>query len=279
MDTMTTGIAGDWHGNGAWATHVLGAFAARGVRVAYHAGDFGLWPGSHGKQYLQRVHRALEANDQELFIVLGNHEDYDRVAVMRAGEDGWLRLRDYPRLRFAPRGHAWIDRGCAMAALGGAFSIDKGFRAEGRDWWPQESITSDDCAALAGNVRAMGWQAVDVLITHDAPAGLTRKGLHPKPAWFTEEIQAEAYRQRVLLRDAADQVAPRWLAHGHWHEWARDGWDGIDASGAAYRCEVVGLASDGLPGNAIVAELVPGRGLDSVEALWGSGWRRVAASA
>ena len=126
------GFAGDWHGNVAWATSRLQAFGNAGITTVYQIGDFGLWPGSSGKRFLRAVDSACEHSGLHLFIVLGNHEDYDRVKLMRTDDAGWLYLKDYPRLRFATRGHTWIDgAGTRFAALGGAGSIDRNIRRLG----------------------------------------------------------------------------------------------------------------------------------------------------
>lgn len=264
-DARRTAFAGDWHGNVSWARRCLAGFASAGCSTIYHLGDFGLWPDAAGKDYLVRVHRALDEHEQSLYIILGNHEDYDRVSRMRTDDAGWLCLKNYPRMRFAPRGHVWLDGQTRMAALGGATSIDRGFRIPGRSWWPEEEITQANVQTLAANVAEQGWDRVDVFLTHDAPAGLPRIGFNPKPAWFTEEIERDAWAGRVLLREATDNVKPRWLLHGHWHGYYRDTIEGVDAARHDYTCEVIGLADDGNPRNVLTARLTPGVGLTDVE--------------
>lgn len=133
------GFAGDWHGNLPWAKRCLERFAAEGITTVYQVGDFGLWPGPSGKKFLRVVNATCERAQLRLVVVPGNHEDYDRVKAMRTDDEGWLFLRDYPRIRFAPRGHAWTDaRGSRFAALGGAGSIDRNLRRPGVSWWPEE---------------------------------------------------------------------------------------------------------------------------------------------
>lgn len=267
MDGLV-GFAGDWHGNLPWARSRLQLFAAAGVSTVYQVGDFGLWHGPSGKKFLRVVNATCEESDIRLDVVLGNHENYDRVKVMRSDDDGWLFLKDYPRIRFAPRGHTWTDAGgTRFAALGGAGSIDRNLRRPGVSWWPEEELSEDDCAALVRNVRRESWQRVDVMLTHDAPAGLRRLGVRPTPVWLTPEVQEYCDVQRVRLRAAMDEVAPRSLVHGHWHGSYRDGWDGLTSTGADYRCEVVGLPEDDILANAITAIPVPGVGLSEVEVL------------
>jgi hypothetical protein len=178
-------------------------------RVTDDGGDIGTQrPGQHlATHYFEQImarwgaRRSIflllcEQSGVRLFVVLGNHEDYDRVASMRADDDGWLFLKDYPRLRFAPRGHTWVDdSGTRIAALGGAGSIDRNLRRPGLSWWPGEELTDDDCARLVHNVREQGWPRVDVMLTRDAPAGLRRLGMPSRPAWHP--------RGRGLLRRPA----------------------------------------------------------------------------
>ena len=125
-------------------------------------------------------------------------------------------------------------------------------------WWPDEELTEDDCARLVTNVHSQGWQRVDVMITHEAPAGLRRLGITAAPAcaWLTPEVEAYCYAQRVRLREAMDEVAPRSLVHGHWHESFWDEWEGLTSTGfrpaqrpqaSAVKCSVPESAAKWLP--------------------------------
>jgi hypothetical protein len=262
IDTMTlgqVGFAGDWHGNTAWAGHCVGAFANAGISRVFHLGDFGLWPGEDGKRYLQGLHDACDAAELTLFVTLGNHEDYDRVSRMRTDDSGWLYMDDYPLFRFAPRGHVWRSEGVLYASLGGAGSVDMRHRTPGKSWWPQEAITAEDVAALSANLEAVGGGRVDVMLTHDAPAGLIRRGMMPRPSWITEEVEAYCWQGRVLLAEACDIAQPRSLLHGHWHDWYED-----DFEGDGYQVKVWGLPEDGKVRNCVTASPEAGAGVAKV---------------
>jgi hypothetical protein len=252
-------FAGDWHGNTMWALHCLRELAAAGIDRIYHVGDFGLWPGESGAAFLRKVDAHATRYGITIDVTLGNHDDYDRFAQLRADEDGWLRTKHTPALRFAPRGHTWEDHGVRFASLGGAGSIDRNLRTAGRDWWPDEAIGRDDVRTLAANVTARGWDRVDVLITHEAPAGLTRRGFAVMPRWATPDVQQYCWEQRVRLRHATDLVMPHTLVHGHWHEWHHDELHGVGPgdSGAEYVTDVFSLSADGDVRNLITAELIP----------------------
>lgn len=265
------GLLSDTHGNLADVRYALEKFHLAGVHHIIQVGDFGLWPGPRGKAFLVKTHALLKHYDMTMDIILGNHEDYDRVKMMRTDEDGWLYLRDYPLFRFAPRGHTWLIGDVKMAAMGGAGSVDKALRLEDMSrggeptWWADEQITRDDVELMRANFTHRGWDRADIMITHDAPAGLRRIGMSPKPAWLTPELEHYAWEQRVNLRDAADIAGPRWIVHGHWHEWARDSYTGVRFNSEdEYHCEVIGLTADGMPRHFATAEFIPGVGLNNI---------------
>lgn len=246
-------FAGDWHGNTAWVMSALPRLAGAGVRTVYQVGDFGLWPGDSGAKYLRKVSRTLEACDMRLYVVLGNHDDYDRHAQMRPAEDGWLRLRaeEHDRIRFAPRAHTFTAHGLRFASLTGAGSIDRDLRVPGKSWWPQEEITDADCADLVRLVRQRGWERVDVLLSHESPAGVRMPSWasSARPVWFTHEIEYYCWTQRVRLREAMDQIMPAHNIHGHWHTRSTQRLDGVGPEGREYTCQVTCLDMDGTSAN------------------------------
>lgn len=265
-DARRVAFAGDWHGNTAWALHSLRELAAAGIDRIYHVGDFGLWPGASGAAFLRKVNHLAVELGITLDVTLGNHDDYDRFAQLRPDADGWLRTKHTPAIRFAPRGHTWDDHGTRFASLGGAGSIDRNLRTEGRDWWPGEAIARSDVDTLAANVAAQDWDRVDVLITHEAPAGVERRGFPVLPRWVTPDVEQYCWEQRVTLRHAVDLVMPNVLVHGHWHEWRHDTLTGVGPGnpGPDYQTSVFGLGMDGDVRNIITAELIPYVGLHDI---------------
>jgi hypothetical protein len=267
------GFAGDWHGQTGWSRKCLTELAEHGVQTIYHVGDFGLWPGNSGKWFLDQLHKTAHTHDQTLYVTLGNHDDYDRVQFFRTDDLGWQYLKNYPRFRFAPRGHTWTHggpdnpAGARMASLGGAGSIDKNLRTEGIDWWAAEEIIPADVTALTTNTADRSWDRVDVLITHDAPTGLARRGFPTYPAWATLDVQQYCHEQRVRLRHGVDQVMPRTLIHGHWHEFHHDTLTGVSPAGADYTTDVWSLDRDGKTRNLITGHLHLDVGLTDVVVL------------
>lgn len=67
-----------------------------------------------------------------------------------------------PSIRHAPRGHRWTWAGLRFLALGD----DRAYRVLGVSWWPEEASEAADVA------RCLEGGPVDVMICHEAPAGL-----------------------------------------------------------------------------------------------------------
>lgn len=148
---MRIGVAGDWHGNHRWALRCVRAFADAGVGEIYHLGDFGIWPGHRGRQYLLDLEAALASYSMTTFVTPGNREDYDQIDELPALDLGheigavqWVT----DHIALLPRGHRRERNGWSFVSLGGAPSIDRWSRREGIDWWAAEMITDDDVARV-----------------------------------------------------------------------------------------------------------------------------------
>jgi Calcineurin-like phosphoesterase len=231
------GVAGDWHGNTAWATRAVRKISARlpadGPRIIVPLGDFGIWPGPSGREYLSRLDDALRAADAELWFVDGNHEDFAQLARLRPGPDG--RAQVTARIWHLPRGHRWRWHGRDWLALGGGVSLDRAGRTEGIDWWPEEEITRSQ----AGSVIEGG--PADVMVTHECPAGIEHAFPPPPPWWSPADLRRSDAHQ-ALLREVVQAVRPRWLMHGHLHQSYQRR---VDLGYGPF--EVTGLDCDGAP--------------------------------
>jgi predicted phosphodiesterase len=206
-------VAGDWHGNLAWATRVLNWVSQQGIRVLVHTGDFGFWCEGvlRTELYLDGVNKVCEELDMVVLWVDGNHEDHERLHRVPVDESMGVRvIRD--RVIHLPRGFRWTWHGKKWLALGGAASVDKNARIEGRDWWPGEVISSAEAERVISEGRA------DVMVTHDAPDRVNIPGITDREhSPFTPEIQRYADNHRALVGAVVDEVKPTVLFHGHMH--------------------------------------------------------------
>ena len=197
-------VAGDWHGSTGWAVRII-RMAGRKLRgepdpLIISLGDFGIWPGTGGAAFQAAVREACADHGVRIWFIDGNHEDFTQLEKFRDGDPRWL-----------PRGTRWNWHGRTWLALGGAVSLDRAVRTEGRDWWPEEEITGDQAAEVIAGGPA------HVMVTHDVPSGVVHTSPPPPRFWDLADL-ARNDRHRERLQGVANKVQPGWLLHGHLHK-------------------------------------------------------------
>lgn len=197
-------IAGDWHGNHVWAKKIIEVANAEEIEKIIQVGDFGVWPGASGEEYLDILSRALVKRGVKLYFVPGNHEDYNQidhwVKTIAPNEDGHLEIRK--NLFYAGKVNAWTWEGKRFASVGGAVSIDKSWRKENISWWPQERLTAFE------ERQAMELGIVDYLFTHDAPQDL--------PLTYLKKDE-DSKAHRLSMTNIGLAIRPSMWFHGHYH--------------------------------------------------------------
>jgi predicted phosphodiesterase len=243
-------LVGDTHGNAQWLERaVFSAARQHRADVIFQVGDFGWWPRNPASTAFLDVARGARV---PLWWIDGNHEDHDslRAAIAEAGgktDAGLIELGS--NLFFVPRGTRFDFGGVSVLACGGAHSIDRRLRTAGIDWFEDEHITDDDV------LRCLAHGHVDVLISHDAPAGWQIPSLPPERGfpdlWQLELTECWAHRRQ--LTRIMEAVTPRLVVHGHYHSGYRHqldtGWGQV---------EIVGLSEDGTTGNLVLLDCSSG---------------------
>lgn len=212
--TEIVALAGDWHGNIRWAQAFIREVGQFSINRIYHMGDFGIWPGESGENYLDHLNKTAAFFDIEIWVTPGNHEDYSQINEVPVGEDGlqWIRSN----IALVPRGHRWEHDDRTFVSLGGAPSIDFEMRTEGIDWWRDEMITLEEAEKVAANGHA------DIMLAHDAPNDSTDtvQAIIDTPAdksgWSRAGL-AYAAEGRELTNIAVAGVKPKLYVHGHYH--------------------------------------------------------------
>lgn len=206
-------LAGDWHGNAPQALNVIDYAVREGIKTIIQVGDFGIW--DDDKPFLNKLQNRLGEHDIILYFIDGNHENFPRLYAKKILEDGTRKVR--ANIFHLPRGFRFTWEGHSVLALGGAASIDKPFRREGRSWWPEELITEEDVqASIAGG-------KVDILLAHDSPHtapnavtddpyGQSGAALH-----FGSDMVDMCTNHRKQLQRVTDAVTPKMIFHGHYH--------------------------------------------------------------
>ena len=230
-------VMGDSHGTLPMVREACHVAQMLGADTVMSVGDFGIWPGSSGKQFLDATAKIADARDVEMLITPGNHDDYDQLDASPRDSTGRIVLRE--RVAAVERGAVVEIAGARWLCLSGAASIDgpggpwrpqnRGPLDEPADvrnghgrvvprragydlggWWPQERITDDDAQRAIAAADKHG--PVDVMISHEAPNDLELTGeLHKPTAWYAN------VEQRDLVTAVHDAARPPVHLCGHWH--------------------------------------------------------------
>lgn len=237
---MKIGLLGDTHANYGWIMYALNKFNREGVEVILQLGDFGIWPSVSNHGFLDRVNLLLKNYRQTLYVVPGNHEDYDQINAVPVAEDGWQHMRD--RILLAPRGHRWEWDGVSFVALGGAPSVDRHWRlnsGSGKTWWAEEAITDEDVQKVIQGGYA------DVMVCHDAPSGVQtiNQRIAGNPGGFKPWDLEYADEGRELLTKAFKAVAPSLFLHGHYHFLVTEHLN-VQRGEQWHQCQILGLSKD-----------------------------------
>jgi hypothetical protein len=180
FSTESALFVGDTHGDAGWLKFVvLPTTMKMGISTIIQVGDFDYWPDS--RKFMQIVKTAREKFGVDILFIDGNHEHFTKLdrdvraaqVVAGAAEGDRDPVKLAPGLVYLPRGSRVTVAGRSVASVGGAASIDRADRVEGKSWFPEERISDLDIGAVAARGHA------DILITHDAPSGWTNPESSP----------------------------------------------------------------------------------------------------
>jgi Icc-related predicted phosphoesterase len=244
-------MAGDWHGNVGWVQAVLPALRRvnPAIKTLLHAGDW--WMDTKVVDFW-----ASKTGLERILVTLGNHEPYGEYQPLLDAHPGCaVRISEVTWL--LPRPFAFEISGRRFVSLGGAASVDRLLRTEGKDWWPAERILDE-------HVRAAVKLQADVMVTHEPPANTPIRSAQElfasNPHNFPPETLAESTASRERVKTVWEALHPALLFHGHLHQSGvartsdgrrvvslnRDVWDGN-----IWQLDVTNLDATALPLRAI----------------------------
>ncbi len=236
--------AGDIHGAiDQLFAEVLAFEEALGVRfdAVLHVGDFGVWPDP------SRVDKATRRHDgagdfsrwlkegrsapRPTILIKGNHEDFAWIDQQPMREL-------LPGLRYLPNGqvHELIDGNetLRVGGLGGCFGPSNFERPSATlQGSAKRHYTQDEIGALCGRMP------IDILLTHDAPAGV-RFDRHRRGIGYVSEARG--------LDELVSRTQPRVCFFGHHHT-------RIDVEVAGVAC--IGLNKGAYPGSLYAFQTSP----------------------
>lgn len=247
-------VFGDLHGDLDWARRAVRAAAHAGIKRILQVGDAGFcWPGRKKYKFDRQLNNILTERAMDLVFIDGNHDSHTELRSLPVEADGLARVRD--RILYLPRGARFQYAGMTFGGLGGAYSVDRQWRTQGKDWWPEEEVEKGDVARLAAAGQ------LDVLLTHDVPMNFP--GLQGQFELSPGELE-QANRTRNLLQEAVDLLKPRHVFCGHWHQRSAGQLDHSD--GSHIRIDVLDM-NGSREGNAIFVSILSDRQMN-IETLF-----------
>lgn len=234
-------LAGDTHGDVQSVMHKIDMAVKHGVQRIVVLGDFGLWWGFEGVQFLDTINSMLNKANRQLFAIPGNHENHelwDALYEHGPKSRGWAYART--NVLLAPKVLDFVWGGKQFVVAGGAVSIDKQWRLEHerdtgkRIWSKNEQLKDeqvDEILATRFNKTSngKGGLKVDYLLTHDC------SNMTPWKGRLKPDFESQIHRQRIdrVLRG----IQPVTHFHGHMH----DRYDWMNLTGDDHWTQTYGL--------------------------------------
>lgn len=181
-------------------------------------GDVGLNynPPSDGQSYLLKEYYSKNITCT-LLCIHGNHEDnpeYMEDMMSKEWNGGTVFYEEeFPNILYAKDGEIYELNGKKYLALGGAYSIDKGYRlTHGWRWFVNEQMTPEVRQRCEDNLEKIGWE-VDVVLSHTVPISAEPveefiEGIDQSKVDKTTEIWLEKIKNKLTYK--------KWYA-GHFH--------------------------------------------------------------
>lgn len=195
---MSRLYAGDLHGDLDAIKHVDACASKIDATAVVQVGDFGcLW--------LPGVDEYFQSRSSKIpwYTCGGNHENYDNWH--KAPSYGTNMSKLLPNVYWVHRGMCQIIEGKNHLFLGGAHSIDKHLRVEGKTWWKQEMPTYQELVTFSG---ALDSQKPDVVVTHDGPQDIVAQMGFDWGSNLSRDLQS--------ILDNSDHSPANWY-FGHYH--------------------------------------------------------------
>lgn len=218
-----TFITGDIHGTHDWqklfnfnAEYIFSPNKLDKSDVMIVAGDWGnIWCGYNHTAEENKNKEKLESLNYSFFVVLGNHENYDRIYNLPTkqayGNIVWYEPK-FPSIVYAQRGLVYNINGSKFWCFGGAFSVDLEYRQPHKSWWVQELPTQEEMDIGFQNIES---NDIDYIITHTCP-----ERFEPREKWLGFLDQSEVNKSLEKYFDKVwDTVGDKiggWFS-GHYH--------------------------------------------------------------
>ena len=226
-------IVGDTHATIRGATALVEQAKETEVDEVWQTGDLGYWPN------LGRTNGFFEVLSRSpvyIYFADGNHEDH---LALGSAKLAYSPKEVRPMVIHMPRGHVHRAGDLNVLFFGGARSVDRSWRIEGKTWFKEELPSEEEWQ------RATEATDIDVVVAHDAPPAQDFDypgNLDPDNPWPLLDLEV-THHFRVQLESLRHTLQPRWWFHGHHHRFKKTLFD---------QTFIWGLSFDGQPRSSLV---------------------------
>ena len=161
-------VVGDTHGNAKDISTLDQKAVREGVEIILQAGDFGVRWDWKSDRYFQK--RGQQKRKGAIWITVGgNHENYANWQELQVLQNFPELVELWPNVYWAPRPTLVKINTEKFLLMGGANSIDRHLRVEGKNWWSYEQPTS---AEMNNFFALLEDEKPDIVVTHEAPSSV-----------------------------------------------------------------------------------------------------------
>lgn len=175
----------------------------------FQLGDFGMgfYTDNYYSQALQRLDEKLQEDNNHLFVFRGNHDSpvYFQQTNNPFECKNITFLKDYSELNLL---------GLNLLIIGGAISIDRQDRVEGRSYWKDEVFIFDETFDFSK-------KKYDVVLTHTRPKSCGAfKGFLNISDWlrYDKTLKDDLIKESETVDIVYQKTRPQHWYYGHFHE-------------------------------------------------------------
>ena len=223
---------GDTHGKNMMVAPMLlskyGLDNPNTSKAIFHVGDFGIGFSSiiGDRTETENLNVRLKRYNVFMYVVRGNH---DNPAYFRPNNEYSDSVQELSNIVFV-EDHSVVElNGIKVYCRGGAISIDRLIRTEGRSYWTDEVFTR----ATMEEINEIP-SDIDVIITHSRPDGVWPIDKSNIKDWLLEDMQLDydIMKEAEDIKHLFDGIVSRsnkYIRHyyGHFHSSSIEHFDNI----------------------------------------------------